>query len=171
MMRRVWAALRQLWQGTLRHRSTLRVRMTTHCLDQTTVLLRESERHGHEGIVYFVGLTDGSTSVALYAVLPGTDATPRSVDVSALELGKITSSASEAGLQVVGQLHTHPRLAYHSPGDLLGMRIRYPGYFSIVVPDYGARLPSLRDSHTLMWAEDKFHEINASAELVDVLAP
>ena len=145
--------------------------MTTHCLDQTTTLLRESGRRGHEGIVYFVGLTDGTTTTALYAVLPGADATPGSVDVSASELGKIIRSASDAGLQVVGQLHTHPSLAYHSPGDLTGMRIRYPGYFSIVVPDYGAGLPSLRNSHTLMWAEDEYQEIEASADLMNVLAP
>lgn len=145
--------------------------MATHCLDQTTALLRESGRRGHEGIVYFVGLTDGTTTTALYAVLPRTDATPRSVDVSAPELGKVTRAASEAGLQVVGQLHTHPALAYHSPGDLTGMRIRYPGYFSTVVPDYGAGLPSLRRSHTLMWAGDAYHEIRTPPELLELLAP
>lgn len=134
------------------------------------MLLRESGQRGHEGIVYFAGLTDGATSVALYAVLPGAASTSASVDVSALELGKIIRSASEAGLQVVGQLHTHPGLAYHSPGDLTGMRIRFPGYFSIVVPDYGVGLPSLRNSHALMWAEDKFHEVDPPAEVMDVLA-
>ena len=61
-----------------------------------------------------------------------------------------------AGLQVVGQLHTHPGEAHHSAGDLEGMRIRYPGYFSIVVPDYGSQLPSFKHAHILMWTPDGF---------------
>ena len=164
-------ALRGLRQRPRRSRSRFTVRMTTHCCDQTTEFLRESAQRRHEGIVYFVGLTNGTTATALYAMLPETDSTPRSVDVSARELGKIIRSASEVGLQVVGQLHTHPRAAYHSDGDEVGMRIRYPGYFSIVVPDYGTRLPSFRQSHTLMWTTDGFQEIDTPVKLVDVLGP
>ena len=143
--------------------------MTTHCCDQTTKYLRKSAQRRHEGIVYYVGVTNGTTTVALYAMLPKVDSTSRSVDVSARELGKISHSASEAGLQVVGQLHTHPADAYHSDGDLLGMRIRYPGYFSIVVPDYGAQLPSFRHSHTVLWTTGGFQKVNAPVRLVDVL--
>ena len=162
-------AVRRLLYVARRLRSRSRVRMTTHCRDQTAEYLRESAQRGHEGIVYFVGLTDGTTATALYAVRPKADSTPRSVDVNARELGKIIRSASEAGLQVVGQLHTHPRTAYHSDGDEEGMRIRYPGYFSIVVPDYGSRLPSFSQSHTLMWTDDGFQEIDAPVKLMDVL--
>ena len=152
-------------------RSVLKVRMTTHCCEQTTKYLQASAQRGHEGIVYFVGMTNGTTTMALYAMLPEALSTPRSVDVSARELGKIIRSASEVGLQVVGQLHTHPRAAYHSDGDEVGMRIRYPGYFSIVVPDYGTRLPSFRQSHTLMWTTDGFQEIDTPVKLMDVLGP
>ena len=136
-----------------------------------TKWLQTSAQQGHEGIVYFVGLTDGATTMALYAMLPEVDSTRRSVDVSASELGKIIRSASEAGLQVVGQLHTHPADAYHSDGDLVGMRIRYPGYFSTVVSDYGVRLPSLRHSDTVMWTTGGFQKVDAPVRLVDVLGP
>ena len=154
-----------------RPRSRLTVRITTNCRDQTTRHLHTSAQRGDEGIVYFVGLTNGTTSVALYGVRPEADATSRSVDVSAPALGKIIRSAAEVDLQVVGQIHTHPGGAYHSEGDLAGMRIRYPGYFSIVVPDYGARLPSFRHSHTVMWTTGGFQEIDAPVRLVDVLRP
>lgn len=152
-------------------RSGVKIRMTTHCRDQTTKYLKKSVQREHEGIVYFVGLTTGTTTVALYAMLPEVDSTRRSVDVSAHELGKIIRSASEADLQVVGQLHSHPADAYHSDGDLVGMRIRYPGYFSIVVPDYGARLPSLQHSDTVMWTTRGFQKVGAPVRLVDVLGP
>ena len=119
----------------------------------------------HEGIVYFVGLTTGTTSLALSAMLPETVATPGSVDVAAHEIGKIVRAAAGAGLQVVGQLHTHPGEAFHSEGDLAGMRIRHPGYFSIVLPEHGTRLPSLEQAHTLMWTRRGFQEVDQSIRL------
>ena len=108
--------------------------MTAQCRDQLTEQLLRSVRKGHEGIVYFIGLTTGCTTLALSASAPEVAATPGSVDVSAAELGKVIRFANMSELQVVGQLHTHPGGAYHSDGDLAGMRIRYPGYCSIVVP-------------------------------------
>ncbi len=143
--------------------------MTTQCRDQLTKKLRGSVRRGHEGIVYFVGLTTGSTSLALSAMAPKADATAGSVDVSAFELGKVIRYAAIAELQVVGQLHTHPCGAYHSEGDLAGMKIRYPGYFSIVVPNYGAELPSLGDAHTLMWTAEGFLEVEKPITFFDGL--
>ena len=134
--------------------------MTSQCLEDVTEGMSTFIELGHEGIVYFVGLTTGTTTLAVTAVFPEADTTPGSVDVSAPEVGKIVRVATASGLQVVGQLHTHPRTAFHSVGDLAGMRIRYPGYVSIVVPEYGARLPSLQKSHTLMWAGDAFQEID-----------
>ena len=143
--------------------------MTTQCRDQLTEQLRGSVRRGHEGIVYFVGLTTGSTTLALSSMAPKADATVGSVDVSAVELGKVIRFAALAELQVVGQLHTHPCGAYHSGGDLTGMKIRYPGYFSIVVPSYGAELPSLREAHTLMWTPEGFLEVEKPITLFDGL--
>ena len=143
--------------------------MTTQCRNQITEKLRGSVRRGHEGMVYFVGLTTGSTSLALSAMAPEADATSGSVDVSAVELGKVIRLAAMAELQVVGQLHTHPRGAYHSDGDLAGMKIRHPGYFSIVVPRYGAELPSFRDAHTLMWTPEGFREVEKPIAFFDGL--
>ena len=171
MTGRLQSAIGRLLDVARRQRSRFRVRMTTRCREQAAQYLRTSTQRGHEGIVYFVGLTNGMTTTALYAMLPEVCSTSRSVDVSAPQIGKIIRSASEAGLQVVGQLHTHPADAYHSEGDLVGMRIRHPGYFSVVLPDYGAQLPTFRHSHILMWTKDGFREINTPVELIDVLAP
>ena len=156
MMGRFWEALARPFRRTPQPLPRYTVVMATQCRDQLTQQLRGSARRGLEGIVYFVGLTTGSTSLALSAMAPEVDATAGSVDVSAVELGKVIRFAALAELQVVGQLHTHPSGAYHSDGDLAGMRIRHPGYFSIVVPDYGVELPSLRYAHTLMWTAEGF---------------
>ena len=134
--------------------------IASQCLEDVTEGMSPFAELGHEAIVYFVGLTTGTTTLALAAIFPEAVTTPGNVDVSAPEVGKIVRVATASGLQVVGQLHTHPRTAFHSAGDLSGMRIRYPGYVSIVVPEYGARLPLLQESHALMWTGDTFHEVD-----------
>ncbi len=100
----------------------------------------------HEGIVYLLGTTDGLVTVALSASHPKAITTRGSFEVHSTELAKVVRAAADRHLQVVGQIHTHPRLAFHSAGDVAGARIRYPGYVSIVVPDYGVRLPRLDGS-------------------------
>ena len=125
----------------------------------------------HEGIIYFIGLTTGSTTLALSGVIPEAVSTPGSVDVAAMEIGKVGRLAMHAGLQVVGQLHTHPGEAHHSAGDLEGMRIRYPGYFSIVVSDYGSQLPSFKHAHILMWTPDGFQQVNQPVKVFGGFGP
>ena len=169
MIGKLWVALARPFRRAPRPLPRYTVVMTTQCRDQLTQQLRGSVRRGNEGIVYFVGLTTGSTSLALSAMAPKVDATAGSVDVTAVELGKVIRFAAMAELQVVGQLHTHPCGAYHSDGDLAGMKLRHPGYFSIVVPDYGADLPSFRDAHTLMWTPEGFQEVNRPITFFDGL--
>ena len=141
--------------------------MTKACIDQVSRQIAPSTERGHESIVYLLGLTDGNTALAVSSVAPVTIATPTSVDVEAPELGKVIRRATLSDLQVVGQLHTHPGKAYHSQGDLKGMRIRHPGYFSIVAPAYGVRLPSLDDTHSLIWQEDGFRDVTQPVRLLD----
>ena len=169
MLGKFFTVLARLFHRIPQPAPRLAVVMTMQCRDQLTDQLQGSLKMGHEGIVYFVGLTTGTTTLALSAMVPKVSATPGSVDVSAPELGKVIRFAALSGLQVVGQLHTHPCGAFHSDGDLEGMRIRYPGYCSIVVPDYGAALPSFRDSHILMWTQDGFREVDQRIIIFDGL--
>ena len=141
--------------------------MTVPCINQATGQVSPSFEQGRESIVYFLGLTTGHSTLAIASISPASIATPGSVDVEARELGKVIQSAAVSDLQVVGQLHTHPHAAYHSGGDLQGMRIRHPGYFSIVVPDYGAHLPSLQQAHVLMWTDDDFQEVAQPVRLFE----
>ena len=167
MIGRIWSRITRRLRRAPEPPPRLRVVMTAQCRELMTSGLRKNMQDGHEGVVYFVGLTAGTTTLAVSAILPDAATTHGSFDVGARELGKIIRTASMAGLQVVGQLHTHPRQAFHSAGDLKGMRIRYPGYFSIVVPDYGALLPSFEQSHTLMWTTDGFREIDESISVFE----
>ena len=170
MIRRLWSAIARRREDP-RPAPALTVVMTVECRDHLEEQLSEGTRQGHEGVIYFLGLTTGTTTVALWGMLPKTVSTPGSFDVSASEMRKVVQAASASGLQVVGQLHTHPGQAYHSDGDLEGMKNRYPGYFSIVVPQYGAYLPSFQEAHTLMWTNDGFREVNLPVRIFSGLEP
>ena len=169
MKRSIWLAVKRPFRRAPKPLPKLTVVMTTKCRDRIPTQLRGSIQQWHEGIIYFIGLTTGTTTLALSGVVPRAASTPGSVDVAPLEVGKIVRAAAESGLQVVGQLHTHPGDAYHSQGDLAGMRIRYPGYFSIVVPKYGTQLTSFHEAHTLMWTASGFQEVQQQIKLFDGL--
>jgi len=108
-------------------------------------------RRRHEGIVYLIGQTNGRVSLAASVFAPRASTTRGSFHVSAVDMGPIIEAASDAGLQVVGQLHTHPGAAYHSEGDEEGAHIRFDGYVSIVLPNYGVLLPTFRDAAIFMF--------------------
>jgi proteasome lid subunit RPN8/RPN11 len=84
-------------------------------------------------------------------IRPEAETTYGSFDVSAPAMAKVIRTIIDHGLQVVGQVHTHPGEAYHSGGDEEGAKIVYSGYVSIVLPDYGRHLPSFGDAALFMY--------------------
>ncbi|MEP1075188.1 Mov34/MPN/PAD-1 family protein [Leptolyngbya sp. PL-A3] len=108
-------------------------------------LLPEIERK-HEGITYLLGRTNGCITIAATAVRPEAQTTSGSFEVASLAMARVVRCAAKLNLQVVAQVHTHPTIAFHSKGDEEGARIKYNGYASIVLPDYGQHLPSLKDA-------------------------
>ncbi len=105
-------------------------------------LLPETKRK-HEGIAYLLGQTDGNTTLVIAAIRPKAKTTSGSFDVDLMAMARVVRAAADHSLQVVGQAHTHPGLAFHSHGDVSGARIAYSGFVSIVIPNYGRLLPSL----------------------------
>lgn len=117
--------------------------ITEACMEALRISLESEMRKRHEGIAYLLGLTNGSVTLATSAFRPTAKTSRGSFEVDTKEMAKCVRAAARHRLQVVAQVHTHPGPAYHSDGDVEGARIRYPGYTSIVLPDYGNRLPSL----------------------------
>ena len=114
---------------------------------------------GHEGIAYLLGQTNGETTLIVGSYRPDAETTVGSFKVSALAMARVVRTAADAGLQVVGQIHTHPGAAYHSEGDVEGERIAYDGYVSIVVPDYGRELPSFARAAVYFYREGAFSRL------------
>ena len=131
-----------------------RMVLTVACLDAIRSSLAPKIKVRHESIVYLVGQTDGRTSTILAVARPSATTTRDSFYVDERAMKPVVEAATRAGLQVVGQLHTHPQRAYHSDGDVVGSLIRYNGFVSIVLPDYGTRLPCLDGAAFFMYSTD-----------------
>jgi len=121
---------------------------------------------GHEGIAFLAGHTDGTSTIIVAAIRPVAHTTEGSFDVSAPAMAAIVRKVNDLGLQLVGQVHSHPGEAYHSDGDEIGARIAYAGFVSIVVPDYGRLLPSLERMAAYFFDAGRFHELAADAIII-----
>src|SRR3546814_9410358 len=91
--------------------------MTAACVSALRPALAPETARGHEGIVYLLGQTDGLTSIALSVFRPIARTTRGSFHVDTAAMRQVVEAANAHGLQVVGQLHTHPGEAFHSDGD------------------------------------------------------
>lgn len=121
----------------------VRITVSRQCLVEVQACIQADLIRRHEGVCYLLGRIDRSATRVDAAVRPKAITTPGSFHVDSLAMATIMRLAAQRQLQVVGQLHTHPSAAYHSEGDERGARIRYAGYVSIVLPDYGRHLPEL----------------------------
>lgn len=117
--------------------------LTESCVEALYACMEPEIHGGHEGVAYVLGQTDGTATLAIAAIRPEAATARGSFSVSAPAMAKVVRAATKAGLQVVGQVHTHPSKAYHSDGDVEGARIVYRGFVSVVLPDYGRGLPAL----------------------------
>ena len=128
-----------------------RLVLTECCLAAMSGCMEPEIEQGHEGIAYLLGQSDGTNTLAVAAIRPHAKTTRGSFAVASPAMARVVRSAVDCGLQLVGQVHTHPGRAYHSGGDEDGARIAYTGYVSIVLPDYGRRLPRLDGAAAYMF--------------------
>jgi len=123
---------------------------------------------GHEGIAYLLGLTNGNSTVIVGAIRPESHTTLGSFSVSSVAMARVVRAANNFGLQVAGQVHTHPHTAFHSDGDDEGARIAYDGYVSIVIPNYGRDLPSFRGAAVYFYRSNNFSQLGSkSLKIID----
>jgi proteasome lid subunit RPN8/RPN11 len=132
-----------------------KILLTEECVTALRVGLDPSRARRHEGVVYLLGRTDGTTVLAVSVFAPTARTTAGSFFVDTRSMALCAELAGRYELQIVAQVHTHPGTAFHSDGDVEGAKIRYPGFASVVLPDYGARLPSFEGAAVYLWRGDK----------------
>lgn len=153
----IWRDLLNLFTSQPRHiieAPAPKLLITKGCWEAVCRALDPEIRKGHEGIVYLLGRTDGTVTLSVSVFRPRSVTTAGSFHVEPKAMAACVHAAGQFEMQVVAQLHTHPGQAYHSDGDVEGARIRYPGYASIVLPDYGRHLPNLGGAAAYLWSAD-----------------
>ena len=116
--------------------------MTEDCVRAIGECIEPEKERGHEGVSYLFGRTDGFTTLAVGAIRPKSRTTTGSFSVSTVEMARLVKEIRGNGLQLISQLHSHPGRAYHSDGDIDGLKLVCNGYVSVVLPEYGNYLPS-----------------------------
>lgn len=145
-----------------------RLLLTEPCVAALAACMEPEIRRRHEGVAYLLGQTDGTVTLAIAAIRPKAITGPGSFCVSAPAMAKVVRAATGTGLQVVGQVHSHPGDAFHSDGDVEGARIVYRGFVSAVLPDYGRRLPTLDGAAVYMF-RGKAGFVGVAAECIRVV--
>lgn len=167
-MSRLKHMLTTLGPCRLRHRVlppvvSHRLVLSEACVVGLRECLAPETRQRHEGIAYLYGLTDGTTTLVVGAARPQARTSPGSFEVSSVAVARVLRAIDLAGLQLVGQAHSHPEDAYHSAGDEAGARMAYQGFVSIVLPHYGIGLPSLAGCAAYFFHEHHFVELDREA--------
>ena len=105
---------------------------------------------GNEGMVLWVGKTDGTTFEVREALAPRQRGVRTADGVCVMvdgdELQRINMALYRAGLVLFGQLHSHPGRAYHSSTDDAFAVATTIGSLSLVVPNFARQPFSLADT-------------------------
>jgi len=130
-----------------------RLVLAKSCFDGLVEALAPANRRCHEGVALLLGKIEDGVGVAAHAVRPDAVTTRGSFHIPASEMAKVVALATRLRFAIIAQVHTHPGEAFHSEGDQEGANIRYNGFFSLVIPEYGRFLPNLRDSTLYVFSD------------------
>jgi proteasome lid subunit RPN8/RPN11 len=114
--------------------------LSTGLLDRTTAVLRASgdDQEAHEGVAYWAGHRAGTDAFVTTCIAPAAITTWGSFDTSARTNASVVMYLANAGLELIGQVHSHPGSRVdHSDGDDERALMPYEGFLSVVVPHYG----------------------------------
>jgi proteasome lid subunit RPN8/RPN11 len=118
-----------------------RLIVAEQCLIPTLSRLKSSQGSdgaSHEGLVFWLGRTVGTSTLVLSVGAPKLETTTGSVSANEEVVGQIARSARSHMLGVVAQVHSHPGFdTRHSDGDDKLVFMPFHGMFSLVVADYG----------------------------------
>lgn len=106
---------------------------------ETEEHLRRCGRSGHECVVLWAAargpVGDPRTVERLFH--PKHGMSPHLYEIGPGDLYVVNEELLRSQLSLVAQVHSHPGAAFHSPRDDEGPAVHFPGFLSIVVPNFG----------------------------------
>jgi hypothetical protein len=101
-------------------------------------MLRSPRWKGRESIVYWAGVKRADVWIATTVIKPKAATTFGSFTTSSAANGRVIEFLEEAGLALLGQVHTHPgQFVDHSAGDDDDAFMPKENSLSLVVPNFG----------------------------------
>lgn len=101
---------------------------------------------GHEGLVLWGGMKTDNFAMITTVIRPRVEHSHGGVHVDEESFGTAVHQAREAGLVLIGQVHSHPGTdARHSDGDDELIALPTEGLLSVVVPTFGVGFDRLGD--------------------------
>lgn len=154
-----------------------KVRLPREVASEGHLFLRYAGLKHSEGIVLWVGVTEGTTFHITDLLIPHQTGIRTSDGVCAViegpELRRIGLELYQAKRQLFAQVHSHPTDAYHSETDDRNAIVTTMGGMSLVVPDFATRAFDLDDYATYRLAEDGAwnemhpHDVRQLIEIVE----
>jgi hypothetical protein len=140
-------------------------------MDETRAHLRHMGKKGFEGFVLWAGTRTGTAFDVTSTIVPAQVAYKSEkgicVVVESDELHRLNVSLYQSGLTLIGQVHSHPGIAYHSEMDDAYPIATTAGSFSIVVPHFAVRPFTFPTSAVFRlsaggeWIEVPLRQVNA----------
>jgi hypothetical protein len=121
----------------------------------------------HEGVVYWAGHTLNAVNAQIVTtcLVPDAETSPGSFHIPPAADAKVVHQIHENSISGIGLVHSHPSAwTSHSPGDDQGAGLVFDGFYSVIVPSYGAdgMLPIERCG-IHRYENNQFHELDDSS--------
>ncbi len=130
----------KIWQASEKPNEKLSVYLPEIVIRETVRLLKSYglKDQSHEGIVYWAGVVFNERRIITTVLAPQASTTAGSYLTSAVTNARVVTKVNEFRLHILAQVHSHPsNWVGHSDGDNKGAFMPYPGFYSVVVPQYG----------------------------------
>lgn len=112
--------------------------------DYTSFLLRQAGAGGAERFLVWAGTLAGGDGFVSTVMLPRTARRAMHSEVRSAVAGRVLEALDARDLVPLAQVHSHPAEAFLSLTDRQRPLISMPGFWSIVVPDFGFVAPDPR---------------------------
>ncbi|MBI1945012.1 MAG: Mov34/MPN/PAD-1 family protein [Deltaproteobacteria bacterium] len=142
------------------------IKVQSAIIDKTLEVLKRAGQqppYGHEGIVLWLGKRSGDTADVAEAYEPVHEAEADFFLIPREGMEALMQRLREKRVYVLGQVHSHPQQAFHSPADDEWAVVRHVGALSLVLPWFALRTDVstfVRDATVFVCtAENKWREV------------
>jgi proteasome lid subunit RPN8/RPN11 len=104
----------------------------------TKTTLAHLQGHRTEAVCFWLGRPSEGVVTVAEVWVPRFTATAVSYDISPIEMLRLKSHLDASAQLIAIQVHSHPGSAFHSGTDDLNAASPWPGFISIVVPNFGS---------------------------------